>query len=271
MSRYQTVFSALKSRNEGALIPFFVLGFPDREQCLATIDAAIAAGADALELGIPFSDPVADGPVIVEAGNIARAHGIEPPQALAMVAEIRRRHPNIPIGLLVYANLLIGPGIDTFLQHCQEAGVDSVLVADIPLREADDLRQRATQYGIDVVFILAPNASLQAARAIANASQGYVYLLSRAGVTGADRGAGLPLSHLIDVLHSERSVPPILGFGISTAEHVRDAMKAGAAGAIVGSALVTTIKQAGGDAVDAVQRLITSLKAATRMGVRNGA
>ncbi len=264
MSRYETMFAQLNAKNEGALIPFFVLGFPNRKDCLAAIDAAIAAGADALELGIPYSDPVADGPVIVEAANVARAAGIEPPQALDMVAEIRRRHPTVPIGLLVYANLLMGPGIQSFMQHCQQAGVDSVLVADIPLREAQPLRDCAKQFGIEVVLILAPNAAPEAAREIARASQAYVYLLSRAGVTGADRGAGLPLSHLIDILHTERSAPPILGFGISTAEQVAQAMKAGARGAIVGSALVAAMRAAGAECATACHTLISDLKAATR-------
>jgi tryptophan synthase alpha chain len=264
MSRYQSMFNQLSLRNEGALVPFFVLGFPDRERCLQTIDAAIAAGADALELGIPFSDPVADGPVIVEAGNIARANGTEPPQALDLVAEIRRRHPDIPIGLLLYANLLIGPGMTTFLQRCKASGVDSILVADIPLREAEDLRAQCSALALEVVFILAPNASAEAAKSIAKASQAYVYLLSRAGVTGADQGAGMPLSHLLDVLQTEHSAPAILGFGISRPAHVRDALRSGARGVIVGSALVATIANAGELAVQATSTLIKQLKLATK-------
>ncbi len=263
MSRYQQLFNRLNARNEGALIPFFVLGFPDRERCLQTIDAAIAAGADALELGIPFSDPVADGPVIVDAVNTARANGTEPPQALELVAEIRRRHPDIPIGLLLYANLLIGPGMTAFLQRCKNVGVDSILVADIPLREANELRSQCDILGLETVFILAPNASLMAAQAIAQSSQAYVYLLSRAGVTGADNGAGMPLSHLLAVLQREGSAPPILGFGISTPEHVSAALRAGARGVIVGSALVAAINGAREHAAAATSTLIGTLKAAT--------
>lgn len=136
MSRYAHLFASLAGRNEGALIPFFMLGDPDPRGSLASIEAALAAGADALELGLPFSDPVADGPTIVAAANRALATGMTPERCFAMIAQIRARHPRIPIGLLVYVNLVFARGLDSFYACAAQAGVDSVLIADLPLREA---------------------------------------------------------------------------------------------------------------------------------------
>lgn len=270
MNRYQDMFARLRDRNEGALIPFLMLGDPDPDTSFAQICAVVEAGADALELGIPYSDPVADGPTIVAAANRALAAGVTPPAALAIVARVRARFPQLPIGLLVYGNLVYsskdsGSGVERFFAEAKAAGVDSILVPDVPVRESALIRAAGTKAGIDNVFILPPNANAQTQADVARLSQGYVYLLSRAGVTGSETAANMPLEHLLAALRDHHAAPAILGFGISSPEHVRGALDAGAAGVIVGSALVQRLAaNADANGLANVQRYVTELKSATR-------
>lgn len=297
MNRYQQLFAELRDRREGALIPFLMLGDPSPEQSFARMCAVVEAGADALELGIPYSDPVADGPTIVAAANRALAAGVTPASALELVARLRSRYPQLPIGLLVYANLVYayqvcakqdyanqvhanqdhanqddadqqaGTGIERFFAAAKTAGVDSILVPDVPVRESAAIRAAGARCGIDTVFILPPNADTDTQANVAQLSQGYVYLLSRAGVTGTETAANMPLRHLLSALAAQRAAPAILGFGISTPAHVRGALAAGAAGVIVGSALVSqlaTVDEAAHEAALAeVRHYIGQMKAAT--------
>ncbi|MDF7681030.1 tryptophan synthase subunit alpha [Enterobacteriaceae bacterium ESL0689] len=256
MERYETLFAQLKARQEGAFVPFVALGDPTPELSLKIIDTLIAAGADALELGIPFSDPLADGPTIQNANLRAFAAGITPERCFAMLSAIRHQHPTIPIGLLMYANLVFNPGIDAFYAQCAESGVDSVLVADVPIEESAPFHQAALRHHIAPVFICPPDADDELLREIASRGRGYTYLLSRAGVTGAENSAARPLPHLIQKLTEYHAVPPLQGFGISTPEQVVAAIDAGAAGAISGSAIVKIIE----NHVDDPQKMLTTLK-----------
>ncbi len=142
MERYESLFAQLKERKEGAFVPFVTLGDPGIEQSLKIIDTLIEAGADALELGIPFSDPLADGPTIQNATLRAFAAGVTPAQCFEMLALIRQKHPTIPVGLLMYANLVFNKGIDEFYAQCEKVGVDSVLVADVPVESRAAARPR---------------------------------------------------------------------------------------------------------------------------------
>lgn len=261
MSRYTKMFQRLAENREGALIPFLMLGDPDAETCLARIDAVIAAGADALELGLPFSDPVADGPTLVEAANRALANGTTPARCFEMLGEIRARHPDIPVGLLVYANLVLARGVDDFFARAARAGVDSILVPDMPLRESRPLQEAGQRHGIEPVFILPPDANDDCVQNVAATSRGYVYVLGRKGVTGSERAAETPLPEKLQALRERNAAPAVIGFGVSSAAHVRNALDAGASGAIVGSALVKTFA-AGEDGT----ALVRELKQATRHG-----
>ena len=243
MERYETLFAQLKNRQEGAFVPFVTLGDPGPEQSLKIIDALIEGGADALELGIPFSDPLADGPTIQGAALRAFAAGVTPAQCFEMLAAIRQKHPTIPIGLLMYANLVFSPGIDAFYAQCARVGVDSVLVADVPVEESAPFRQAAMRHNIAPIFICPPNADDDLLRQIASYGRGYTYLLSRAGVTGAENRAALPLHHLVEKLAEYHAAPPLQGFGISAPEQVSAAIDAVAAGAISGSAIVKIIER----------------------------
>lgn len=158
MERYENLFAQLNDRREGAFVPFVTLGDPGIEQSLKIIDTLIDAGADALELGVPFSDPLADGPTIQNANLRAFAAGVTPAQCFEMLALIREKHPTIPIGLLMYANLVFNNGIDAFYARCEQVGVDSVLVADVPVEESAPFRQAALRHNIAPIFICPPNA-----------------------------------------------------------------------------------------------------------------
>ncbi|HEF0076442.1 MULTISPECIES: tryptophan synthase subunit alpha [Citrobacter] len=257
MERYENLFAQLKERKEGAFVPFVTLGDPSVEQSLKIIDTLIEAGADALELGIPFSDPLADGPTIQEATLRAFAAGVTPSQCFEMLALIRQKHPTIPIGLLMYANLVFSKGIDEFYAQCEKVGVDSVLVADVPVEESAPFRTAALRHNVAPIFICPPNADEELLRQIAAHGRGYTYLLSRAGVTGAENRAALPLHHLVEKLKEFNAPPSLQGFGISAPEQVTGAIEAGAAGAISGSAIVKIIEKN----VAAPEQMLAELKA----------
>ncbi|WP_336249563.1 tryptophan synthase subunit alpha [Stomatohabitans albus] len=243
MSRYPDCFNRLAKRQEGALVPFTMVGDPDIEGSLAVIDALVAGGADALELGIPFSDPVADGPVIQSAHIRALAAGTTASSAFTLLGTIRSRYPDIPIGLLVYANLVHSLGLATFYEMCATVGVDSVLIPDVPIRESAPFTNAARNAGIDPVYIAPPSATQPTLDAVATATHGYVYAVSRVGVTGTDQEAETTdLPKIVAGLRTAASAPILLGFGISQPTHVRAALVAGADGAITGSAVVKIIE-----------------------------
>ncbi|PWD58511.1 tryptophan synthase subunit alpha [Pectobacterium parmentieri] len=267
MERYQQLFTRLAEKKEGAFVPFVTLGDPSPEQSLKIIDTLIAAGADALELGVPFSDPLADGPTIQAANLRAFAAGVTPEQCFEMLATIRQKYPEIPIGLLMYANLVFSNGIDEFYQRCAEVGVDSVLVADVPVVESAPFRTAALRHGIAPIFICPPNADDELLREIASYGRGYTYLVSRAGVTGAEKRAQLPLNHLVAKLNEYHAPPPLQGFGISDPTQVRETLASGAAGAISGSAIVRIIEKNLNQPslmLSELHTFVSEMKAATR-------
>ncbi|AOR65281.1 tryptophan synthase subunit alpha [Pectobacterium wasabiae] len=267
MERYQQLFTRLAEKKEGAFVPFVTLGDPSPEQSLKIIDTLIAAGADALELGVPFSDPLADGPTIQAANLRAFSAGVTPGQCFEMLAAIRQKYPEIPIGLLMYANLVFSNGIDEFYQRCAAVGVDSVLVADVPVVESAPFRTAALRHGIAPIFICPPNADDELLREIASYGRGYTYLVSRAGVTGAEKRAQLPLNHLVAKLNEYHTAPPLQGFGISDPAQVRETLASGAAGAISGSAIVRIIEKNLNQPsvmLSELQTFVSEMKAATR-------
>jgi tryptophan synthase alpha chain len=267
--RYAKCFAALKAKGEGAFVPFLMLGDPSPAGSLELARAAIAAGADMLELGIPFSDPVADGPTIQFAAQRALAGGATPGGCFELLSELRAGAPDLPIGLLVYANLVVGGGRDAFYARAAAAGVDSVLVADVPTFEIAPFVDSARGHGIAPVLIAPPNASPQRLDEIAAWSEGYTYVVARRGVTGADEDVALT-ANIPAALRERGAAPPVFGFGISHPDHVRAALAAGAAGAISGSAIVKRIAPwaageiEGPQALSSVSELIAELKAATR-------
>ncbi|WP_028773029.1 tryptophan synthase subunit alpha [Shewanella waksmanii] len=265
-NRYQAAFAALKQQNRGAFVPFVTLGDPNPGLSLEIIDTLVANGADALELGFPFSDPLADGPVIQGANLRALASGTTPSQCFEMLAAVREKYPQLPIGLLLYANLVYANGIEAFYAKAQAAGVDSVLIADVPVEEAQPFIDAAKAHDIDPIFIAPPNADSDTLKQVSEQGQGYTYLLSRAGVTGTESKAGMPIGDILARLKTFDAPPPLLGFGIAEPEQVKAAISAGAAGAISGSAVVKIIEANQKDEpalLEALAEFTRNMKAAT--------
>ncbi len=258
MTRYPAMFERLRERGEGALGAFVMLGDPDLTTSAAILDALVEGGADMLEVGIPFSDPVADGPVIQAAAVRALAAGTRTADCFRLLGEFRARHPDVPVGILTYANLVMARGREAFYRSAAEAGVDSVLVADVPLIEAYPFLAAARAAGVAPVLIAAPNTPPERLVRIAAEGEGYTYCVARAGVTGANtevRFAG----EVIAALAAANAPPPVLGFGISSPEHVRSALEAGAAGVICGSAIVERIARG-----EDITGFLAEMKAASR-------
>ena len=267
VTRYDPMFERLAARREGVFVPFLMLGDPAPDQFLALVRALVDAGADALELGIPFSDPVADGPVIQAAATRALARGMTPAGCWTLIHACRTAWPDLPIGLLVYANLVIHDAPEHFFASARAAGVDSVLIADLPAAESAEIAGIAEAAGIALVLIAPPNASAETLERIAKRCRGYTYVVSREGVTGADESLKRDSSVLIGRLRELGAPPPLLGFGISGPDTVRRALAMGAAGAIVGSAIVERVAKSDGDSaglVASLGRFAAELKAATR-------
>ena len=252
MSRYSAMFAALQERGEGAFVPFVMVGDPDPSTSETVIEALIAGGADALELGVPFTDPVADGPTIQKAHVRALAAGVGFRDCLEVVARVRRRHPQLPIGMLIYGNVPFAMGLERFYAECARAGIDSVLLPDVPIRESDAFSQAAEAAGVDAVYIAPPSAAAKTLDAVAAASRGYVYAVSRVGVTGTERASStVGLAESVERLRADAAAPVMLGFGISTPEQVAEAIAAGADGAISGSATVKIVERYAPDVVAA--------------------
>ncbi|HET7282108.1 MAG TPA: tryptophan synthase subunit alpha [Sphingomicrobium sp.] len=254
MSRYAAMFDRLDG--DGAFGAFLMLGDPDLETSARLLDDAVEGGADMIEVGIPFSDPVADGPVIQAAAQRALAAGVRVGDCLDLIAALRARHSDVPIGILTYANIVRARA--GFMRDAAEAGADSLLVADVPALEAEPFTRAMEQAGIEPVLIAAANTPDAALARIASLSKAYTYCVSRAGITGI-HAAGQFDAGLIDRVKKAGAPPPIFGFGISKPEHVRAALDAGARGVICGSAIVDLASRHGD-----VARFVQSLKAVTR-------
>ncbi len=257
MSRYAAMFERLRGRGEGAFGAFVMLGDPDLAASAAILDGLVESGADMLEVGIPFSDPVADGPVIQAAAVRALAAGTRTADCFRLLAAFRARHRQVPVGILAYANLVVARGRGEFYRAAAGAGVDSVLVADVPLLEAGPFLAAARAAGVAPVLIAAPNTPPERLARIAAEGEGYTYCVARAGVTGADARVRLA-DDVIAALKKAGAPPPVLGFGIAEPEHVRLALAAGAAGVICGSAIVDRIARG-----EDVSGFVAEMKAAT--------
>ncbi len=238
MTSYKEVFANL---NRAALIPFFVIGDPDFDTSLELVKAAIDAGADILELGIPFSDPIADGPTIQKADIRALAAGMTPRRALEFIKAVTDYKP-IPIGLLVYYNLVYQYPTEQFFADFKAAGGSSVLVADLCIDDADEIAIPASNAGLDTVFMVTPNTTDDRAAIIASKTTGFIYAVSTLGVTGQRSTLSDMVAPLITRLKDLTDIPVCVGFGISEPAHAVQVASAGADGVIIGSKIVKFIE-----------------------------
>ncbi|MBN2801985.1 MAG: tryptophan synthase subunit alpha [Deltaproteobacteria bacterium] len=261
MQRYKELFLKLEKKNKGAFIPFVVIGDPDLETSLKIIEALIDAGADALELGIPFSDPVADGPVIQSAVVRALKSGTTPDKCFDLIKKIRDKNSEIPIGILTYTNAVLIKGYTNYFKLAADCGIDSVLAADMPVEESKEYCLAAKNAGVDTVFIAPPNITKELAQKIAERTNGYTYVVTRKGVTGADSQVMTGFTDTLKILEEVNAPYPVMGFGISLPEHVSSVINAGARGAISGSATVKIIEKNlnSDNKVEDVMRLLEEL------------
>ncbi|MDY6798709.1 MAG: tryptophan synthase subunit alpha [Pseudomonadota bacterium] len=240
MSRIDRVMTSLKEQGRKALIPYITAGDPSPGQTVELMHTLVGAGADIIELGVPFSDPMADGPVIQLACERALVHGTSLRQVIGMVREFRSTDADTPVVLMGYLNPMEAMGYEAFAEAAAEAGVDGVLTVDLPPEEADDVAPLFTARNLDAIFLLAPTTTDDRIRAIAGHSSGYVYYVSFKGVTGA---AGINVEEVaqkVDHIHHLTALPVAVGFGIRDAETAA-AVGRVSDGVIVGSVLVNTI------------------------------
>jgi tryptophan synthase alpha chain len=252
MASYHDIFGKLK---RAALIPFFVIGDPDEQTSLKLIKTAIDAGADILELGIPFSDPIADGPTIQKADIRALQAGMTPRKALELIAKVTA-YKSIPIGLLVYYNLINHYGVEKFFADFKAAGGTSVLVADVSIDDADEIGPAAQKAGLETVFMATPNTAKDRLKRIADKTTGFIYTVSLLGTTGQRTALSDMVKPLIANLKAITDKPICVGFGISSAEHAAAIATAGADGVIIGSRIVKIIEDNLGKP-DAMKQQIT--------------
>ena len=250
----QQVFATTRARNEIALIPYVTGGYPSRSASLDFVHAAAEAGADAVEIGLPFSDPVADGPTIQFASHQALAAGF---RARPFLEALGTRKPACPVIVMTYLNPLLALGAEAF-PLLANSGVSAVVIPDLPVEESDPFCTDAARCGIDVVLLAAPTSSEDRLRRIGSASRGFVYVVGVVGTTGARREADPLLPKILDRVRSATTLPLVAGFGLSEPAHV-EAIVAHADGAIVGSRLVDAICRG-----EDFAALVRSFKNATR-------
>ncbi|MFQ3581355.1 MAG: tryptophan synthase subunit alpha [Chloracidobacterium sp.] len=262
MNRYDVRFAGLREANRKAFIPFTVLGFPDRARCLTSIERMLAGGAAALELGIAFSDPIADGPVIQQATHDVLAAGFGVRDALALVADARRRDANIPIGLLVYHNVVAARGAETFFAEAKAVGVDGVLVADLPPEVATETAAAAKAAGIAPIFMVSPLTDAERLRRIGEVAEGFLYVVSRLGITGSETNFDNQLQSVLARARAAVNLPLCVGFGVSTPDAARRMIELGADGVVTGSRIIEIIQAAGDDFPAAVQQFCETMRQA---------
>jgi len=264
MNRFEKLFQNSATK---AFIPYVTVGDPDLATSEKIIQALIDAGADALELGFPFSDPIADGPTNQRAMARALKAGAHFDACLALVARIREQHPNIPIGLLIYYNLLHRRGIEKAHAQLAEAGIDAIVSADLPLEESAAHEASLKKHGIGAVQMIAPNSDDDRVKALFEHSSAFTYVLSGFGTTGAKRDLGPKTLERIQHLRGLSNKPMVVGFGLSQPEHVVQVLQAGANGAIIGSQFTQLIEAnlaAPAKAINAVGALVKSVKEAMK-------
>ncbi|MDR0372609.1 MAG: tryptophan synthase subunit alpha [Nitrososphaerota archaeon] len=269
MTAISEKFQKAKANGEGLLIGYITAGDPTPEQTPKIADALIRGGIDILELGLPFSDPIADGPTIQEASLRALNAGTTPLKVLDIAEQIKTEH-NIPLVVMTYYNPVFRHGVDSFLSQAKVAGVDGFIVPDLPLEEAGDYRKAAKTQGLDTIFLATPATSNERLRKIVDASSGFLYLVSRFGVTGTQTSIADSTMQLIKHVQpfTADKVPLAVGFGISKPEHVQQVIAAGADATIVGSAFINIVKNNAQNLKTALQELQTSamaLKSATKL------
>jgi tryptophan synthase alpha chain len=268
--RIANLFARTRREGRAALMPYLTLGYPSPARSLALVEAAIAGGADLLELGVPFSDPLADGPVIQNATHLALQRGTTVVRCLELVSQVRERplaqRRQVPLVLMGYCNPILAYGEALFCRDCREAGVDGLIVPDLPPEEGELLEALCRARGLALIYMLAPTSDAARVQQVCQRAQGFVYLVSVAGITGARDRLPPDLAAFVSRVRAATSLPLAVGFGISTPEQA-SGVAALADGVIVGSALVRLAEQP--DGPQALRAAVERLRGAVGRGPVN--
>ena len=235
-------FAALAGERRAALMPYYTLGYPDRDTCLDVVRAIASTGADLIELGIPFSDPLADGPTIQYSTQVALQSGTNVASCLEMVAELRGSGVQQPFLLMGYYNPVLAYGVQYFVEAASRAGADGFIIPDLPYEEAGDLEAACRAQGLALVYLLAPTSTQERIEQVASRTSGFLYLVSLTGVTGARSSLPEDLESFIRKVRAHTQCPLAVGFGISNLRQARS-VAAIADGVIVGSALIEAVRK----------------------------
>jgi tryptophan synthase alpha chain len=257
MTKISDTFAELTEKKEGALIAYLTVGFPQTKRTPIFVKAMIEGGADIIELGIPFSDPIADGPIIQNAVSQALTGGTKPSDAFQVAQKVSEEFET-PLVLMTYFNPVFRIGTSKFMDIARKSGVSGVIIPDLPVEEGQDYKKHSSSYGIDTIFLASPSTDPSRLKQIISQTSGYLYLISQYGVTGIRQripGSALRLIRETNDIVSG-SVPLAVGFGISNPNHVRQIIRAGAAGAIVGSALVKIVEESASNSAGAARKLL---------------
>ena len=247
--------------NGKAFIPFITCGDPDLETMDAAVRAAVENGADLVELGIPFSDPTAEGPVIQGANVRALAGGITTDRIFTFVQELRR-DVTVPMVFMTYANVVFSYGAERFISRCRDVGIDGLILPDLPFEEKEEFQPACRKYGVDLISLIAPTSENRIAM-IAGEAEGFLYVVSSLGVTGTRSEIRTDLESIMKVIRQYTDIPCAIGFGISTPEQAKR-MADISDGAIVGSAIIKLLEKYGKDAPEYIGRYVKSMKAEMR-------
>lgn len=247
--------------NGKAFIPFITCGDPDLETTVKVVRAAVENGADLIELGIPFSDPTAEGPVIQGANIRALAGGVTTDKVFDMVAELRR-DVDVPLVFMTYANVVFSYGSERFMAKCKETGIDGIILPDLPFEEKEEFADDAAKCGIEMISLIAPTSADRVSM-IAKEAAGFIYIVSSLGVTGVRSEINTDIKDIVATIRDNTNIPCAVGFGISKPEQAK-MMAEISDGAIVGSAIIKIIEQYGKEAAPYVGEYIKSMKDALR-------
>ncbi len=262
MNRIAATFSKLKSANQKVLIPFITAGDPKPEVTVPLMHTLVKAGANLIELGVPFSDPMADGPTIQRSSERALANGVSLANVIAMVAEFRKTDTLTPVVLMGYANPVEAMGVDHFISTAKESGVDGILVVDYPPEESTEWAQQLSAAGIDPIFLLSPTTPIERVKQVAKLAQGYLYYVSLKGVTGASH---LDLTEVQTKLAQVRtlvSIPIGVGFGIRDPQTAKAISKLADA-VVIGSRIIEEIEKTPENSLlETLSNLISSMRSA---------
>ncbi len=270
MGRIERTFEALRAKERTGLIAYLMVGFPDLASTLELAPAVVEAGADMIELGVPFSDPLADGATIQRSSQVALRNGVTLESCLEVCETLRSRLPAVPLLLMPYYNPVLAYGLERFARRSAQSGVDGVIVPDLPPEEAGPLLEVCLAQGIAVIFLVAPTSTERRLAMVGRVAGGFIYCVSLTGVTGARSELSADLPEFLARVRRHTRLPLAVGFGVSDEEHVR-AIGEHAEAAIVGSALVRVVEEAkAGERVEQARRFVARLSQGARRTVRSG-